>query len=180
MEHDLAHASVNVISNLSRACCGRDASRPAPPGTKPHGRVSRIRLPPWMNGVKAFAWVRMQYARCRNPAGQDAAPTAPAEFTFCGHGPTSAIGSWRRRRNSILISKGDGLRLSLAAPFSVHGCEPPNSINRVFSAVQFQAELRQPLPKFSQEPLGVYAAFEAYHQIVGVPDHDPAHPHGKY
>ena len=55
----------------------------------PHKTVrarSCIWLPPWMCGVKALPWVRMQDSRDRNPSIQERIESLP------GHPPTLAAG----------------------------------------------------------------------------------------
>src|ERR1700737_513341 len=57
---------------------------PGPPPTKPYVRDSRIRLPPWMFGVKSLPRIRMQNVRGWNPSvellpGYLAALTAPQQ-----------------------------------------------------------------------------------------------------
>ena len=64
----------------------------------------------------------------------------------------------------------EGLWFSLSAPFPIEGGEPPELDQPCLFRIQFQPELREPLPKNCQEPLRIRSVFEAYHQIVSVPD----------
>ena len=72
--------------------------------------------------------------------------------------------------------KREGLRLSLSSLHSAWGGEPPKLDQPSLFRVQFQAELRQALPEFLQETLGLRPALEAHHQIVGIPDDDDIAP----
>src|SRR5437879_6838079 len=65
--------------------------------------------------------------------------------------------------------KREGLRLSLATPFSVSCGEPPEFDQSRLVRMQFQSEPYQPFPKLTQEPLGVGPVLKSYHKLVGIP-----------
>ena len=69
-------------------------------------------------------------------------------------------------------------RLGLAKPasLSIPGGEPPELDQPRLFRMQFQAELREPLAKVMQEPLGVVTVLESRYVVVGEPreDHVPA------
>jgi hypothetical protein len=88
------HATARLaISCPAPACRGRDASHPAPPAQS-RTSGSRIRLPPWMCGVKAFPWVRMQNTRVWNPSAPSSAHGI-MPFAGCGGAllPTTSGGA---------------------------------------------------------------------------------------
>jgi hypothetical protein len=66
----------------------------------------------------------------------------------------------------------EGLWFSLATPFSVSEGKPPELNQPHLFRMQFQTERHQPLPKITQEPLGVSPILKAQHKIIGVTDDD--------
>jgi hypothetical protein len=66
--------------------------------------------------------------------------------------------------------KCEGLRLTLATPFSVSCGEPPEFDQSRLVRMQFQAEPDEPFPKLLKETLGVGPVLKAHHKIVGIPD----------
>src|ERR1017187_5390877 len=69
---------------------GRDSGRPLPPHRSVRADL-RIRLLPWMNGVKANTRIRMRDANAGNPPGAPDGPCAPNRYGYAGSdGVTSA------------------------------------------------------------------------------------------
>jgi hypothetical protein len=73
---------------------------------------------------------------------------------------------WVNPRN-VRVS---GLRAPRFRRFSA--ANRPNSISRVFSGVQGQAELLKSLPQFSEEPFGLATVLEPHDEIVGITHDD--------
>jgi len=72
----------------------------------------------------------------------------------------------------------EGLGLSLAPALSVWHGEPPKLDQPGLFRVQLQSELRHPLAKIVQEPLGFRSMLESNNEVVGVAhdDHVPVCP----
>ena len=70
-------------------------------------------------------------------------------------GPVLALPTMMRE-----AQKREGFRFSLAAPFPIEGREPPELDQPCLFRIQFQPELREPLPKCCQEPLRIRSVFE--------------------
>jgi hypothetical protein len=66
----------------------------------------------------------------------------------------------------------EGLRFSLATPFSISDGEPPELDESRLVRMQFQTEPYQPFPKLREEPLGVSSVLKAHYKIVCIPDDD--------
>jgi hypothetical protein len=67
--------------------------------------------------------------------------------------------------------KIERLRLALASPLSIFGCEAPELNQGRFIRVQFQPELTQALLPFLKETLGIGSLLEPHDDIIRVP-HD--------
>lgn len=65
-----------------------------------------------------------------------------------------------------------GCELCLVSPFPVSPNLPPELDQSRFVWMEFQTELRQPLLKLLQKPLGIGSMLESGHKIVSVSDNN--------
>ncbi len=64
----------------------------------------------------------------------------------------------------------EGFWFPRATPFSISEGKPSELNQPRLVLMQFQTELHQPLPKITQEPLGVSPILKAQHNVIGVSD----------